>query len=82
MPSNRGVELQHMKINSKSKSNQSGGIKKETHQDYPFFPHTNFDLLAITISLDELTEHSGCLEYFTSKNLFKHSKNNKFVGYG
>ena len=31
------------------------------HQDYPFFPHTNFDLLAVMIYLDDSTRENGCL---------------------
>ena len=86
LPYERGIELQHMKINSKSKHNQKGGIKEvKIHQDYPFFPHTNFDLMAITISLDKLSSETGCLEYFpvksfNSNELLTHLNNNQFLG--
>ena len=86
LPYQRGVELQHMKINSKSKQHQKGGIKEvKIHQDYPFFPHTNFDLMAITISLDKLSSETGCLEYFpvkdfNSSELLTHLKNKEFLG--
>jgi ectoine hydroxylase-related dioxygenase (phytanoyl-CoA dioxygenase family) len=31
------------------------------HQDYPAFPHTNFDLLIVTVYLDGSTPDNGCL---------------------
>jgi phytanoyl-CoA hydroxylase len=31
------------------------------HQDYPAFPHTNFDLLVVMVYLDDSTPHNGCL---------------------
>ncbi len=31
------------------------------HQDYPAYPHTNFDLLIVTVYLDDSTPANGCL---------------------
>ena len=31
------------------------------HQDYPAYPHTNFDLLIVTVPLDDATPANGCL---------------------
>ena len=31
------------------------------HQDYPAFPHTNFDLLIVTVYLDDSCPDNGCL---------------------
>jgi ectoine hydroxylase-related dioxygenase (phytanoyl-CoA dioxygenase family) len=31
------------------------------HQDFPAFPHTNFDLLVVTVYLDDATPDNGCL---------------------
>jgi phytanoyl-CoA hydroxylase len=31
------------------------------HQDYPAFPHTNFDLLIVTVYLDDSSPDNGCL---------------------
>ncbi len=58
---NGGVELQHSKLNAKPGSGAAGGTV-EWHQDYPFFAHTNFDLLTCTIHLDEEKIESGPLE--------------------
>jgi phytanoyl-CoA hydroxylase len=52
------IQLQHTKLNLKPPSRQG---RFEWHQDYPFFPHTNFDLLAVMVYLDDSTEENGCL---------------------
>lgn len=31
------------------------------HQDFPAFPHTNFDLVIVTVYLDDSMEDNGCL---------------------
>lgn len=54
------VELQHAKINCKPYNDEGGG-KVLWHQDYPFFPHTNHDLVAVVIHLDAEDEDSGPL---------------------
>ncbi len=53
------IQLHHTKLNLKPPSNAEARI--EWHQDYPFFPHTNFDLLAVMIYMDDSTEENGCL---------------------
>jgi ectoine hydroxylase-related dioxygenase (phytanoyl-CoA dioxygenase family) len=53
------IQLHHTKLNLKPPSSRQARF--EWHQDYPFFPHTNFDLLAVMIYLDESTEENGCL---------------------
>src|SRR6266567_5007278 len=52
------IQLHHTKLNLKPPSKDA---RFEWHQDYPFFPHTNFDLLAVMIMLDDSTEENGCL---------------------
>src|SRR5438105_7308215 len=44
------IQLHHTKLNLKPPSKQA---RFEWHQDYPFFPHTNFDLLAVMVYLDD-----------------------------
>ena len=39
------IQLHHTKLNLKPPSSRQARF--EWHQDYPFFPHTNFDLLAV-----------------------------------
>jgi len=53
------IQLHHTKLNLKPPSNPQARF--EWHQDYPFFPHTNFDLLAVMIYLDDSTEENGCI---------------------
>lgn len=57
---NRGVELQHVKYNAKP---LDGGGQAPWHQDYPFFPHTNYDLLALTLYFDDVDETNGALRF-------------------
>jgi ectoine hydroxylase-related dioxygenase (phytanoyl-CoA dioxygenase family) len=56
-----GIELQHSKLNAKPGGGATGGAVA-WHQDWPFFQHTNFDLLACTIHMDDEGEGSGALE--------------------
>lgn len=56
------IELQHAKFNAKPKNDQGGG-EVFWHQDYPFFPHSNFDLIACVIHLDDEEIGSGSLEF-------------------
>jgi phytanoyl-CoA hydroxylase len=53
------IQLHHTKLNLKPPSSREARF--EWHQDYPFFPHTNFDLVAVMILLDDSTEENGCL---------------------
>src|SRR5215471_1771003 len=53
-----GVRLHGSKLNLKS----SGyGSPVEWHQDWAFYPHTNDDLLAVGVLLDDATEENGPL---------------------
>jgi ectoine hydroxylase-related dioxygenase (phytanoyl-CoA dioxygenase family) len=53
------IQLHHTKLNLKPPSSREARF--EWHQDYPFFPHTNFDLLAVMVYFDDSTEENGCL---------------------
>lgn len=53
------IQLHHSKLNLKPPS--SPAARFEWHQDYPFYPHTNYDLLAVLVNLDESTEENGAL---------------------
>jgi phytanoyl-CoA hydroxylase len=52
------VELQHCKIAQRTLEDSGEGAL-DWHQDYPFFPHTNYDLVAVLLHLDEETVESG-----------------------
>ena len=52
------VRLTGSKINMKS---PRGGSPVEWHQDWAFYPHTNDDLLAIGVMLDDCTLENGAM---------------------
>jgi len=53
------VKLHHTKVNSKL-SGAATAVK--WHQDFPFTPHTNDDLITALLMVDEVTEENGPLE--------------------
>ena len=50
------IRLHNSKLNTKA---PGGGAAVEWHQDWAFYPHTNDDLLAIGIMLDDVVQRSG-----------------------
>ncbi len=52
------IRLHTSKLNTKA---PGGGAAVEWHQDWAFYPHTNDDLLAIGVMLEDVTEASGPL---------------------
>lgn len=53
------VKLHHSKINSKL---PGAATSVKWHQDFPFTPHSNDDLVTALLMLDEVTERNGPLE--------------------
>lgn len=53
------VKLHHAKINSKLPQTAT---KVEWHQDFPFTPHSNDDLVTALLMVDEVTDRNGPLE--------------------
>jgi len=53
------IDCQHSKLNMKP---AHVGSVVEWHQDLPFFPHTNDDLVSTLVYLDEATQDNGCLQ--------------------
>lgn len=54
-----GVRFQTSKLNMKS---AGYGAAVEWHQDWAFYPHTNDDLLAVGVLLDDVDESNGPLQ--------------------
>jgi len=54
------VQLQQSKLATKPPAKGEGAFA--WHQDLAFFPHTNTDLLAATVFLDEVNEDNGCVK--------------------
>ena len=52
------IKFHHSKLNTKV---GGGGTEIGWHQDFAFFPHTNDDLVACGIALDNSTTENGCL---------------------
>jgi len=75
------VRFHHSKLNFKPPSSNAGIIS--WHQDWAFYPHTNDDLIAIGIYLEDCFEKNGPLKVIPGSHkvkIFNHHKNNKFVG--
>ena len=53
------IEFHHSKAHLKHAYH---GSEIHWHQDFPFLPHTNFDLLTVMIAIDGTTERNGCLQ--------------------
>ncbi|MBZ0216489.1 MAG: phytanoyl-CoA dioxygenase family protein [Fimbriimonadaceae bacterium] len=53
------VKFHHSKINSKL---PGGNTEVKWHQDFPFTPHTNDDVITALLLVDEVTEENGPLE--------------------
>lgn len=53
------VKFHHSKINSKL---PGGKTAVKWHQDFPFTPHTNDDLVTALLMVDDVTEENGPLE--------------------
>ena len=75
-----GTCFHHSKINAKL-PNTSTTVK--WHQDFPFTPHTNDDMLTALLMIGEVTMENGPLLVVTGshkEDLFSHWENGKFVG--
>ena len=59
------VKFHHSKINSKL---PGGHTAVKWHQDFPFTPHTNDDLVTALLMVDDVTEQNGPLEVVTGSH--------------
>ncbi len=68
------------KLNMKS---AEWGSPVEWHQDWAFYPHTNDDMLAVGIAIDDMTLDNGCLLVIPGSHLgplYDHHQDGVFVG--
>ena len=75
-----GIRYQETKLNVKA---ARSGEPVEWHQDWAFVPHTNDDLLAVGIPLDDMTVENGCLRVVPGSHrvdIFDHHADGLFVG--
>ena len=59
------------------------GSPVEWHQDWAFYPHTNDDLLAVGVCLDDMTEENGCLLVMPGSHkgrVLDHHQDGHFIG--
>ncbi len=59
------------------------GSPVEWHQDWAFYPHTNDDLLAVGIAMDDSTLENGCLMVIPGSHrgpLLDHHQDGVFIG--
>ena len=75
-----GVRFDHGKLNIKP---TGGGATIEWHQDWAFYPHTNDDLLAVGILLEDCTANQGPLMVIPGSHkgpVHDHHHEGTFVG--
>lgn len=74
------IRYNGQKLNLKS---AGFGSPVEWHQDWAFYPHTNDDLLAVGICIDDMTEENGCLLVIPGSHrerIYDHHQDGRFVG--
>jgi ectoine hydroxylase-related dioxygenase (phytanoyl-CoA dioxygenase family) len=74
------VRLQTTKLNTKA---PGGGAAVEWHQDWAFYPHTNDDLLAVGLMLEDVDEANGPLMVIPGTHkgpVLSHAVNGVFAG--
>jgi phytanoyl-CoA hydroxylase len=75
-----GLRTNGNKLNMKS---PGYGSAVEWHQDWAFYPHTNDDLLAVGIAMDDMTLENGCLLVVPGSHrdpIYTHHQDGHFVG--
>ena len=53
------------------------------HQDWAFYPHTNDDILAVGVAIDDMTRENGCLLAIPESHrgpVLDHNQDGAFVG--
>ena len=75
-----GIRTNGDKLNMKS---AEVGSPVEWHQDWAFYPHTNDDLLAVGVAIDDMTLENGCLLVVPGSHkgrIHDHHLNGRFAG--
>ena len=74
------LRLHTSKLNMKS---AGYGAAVEWHQDWAFYPHTNDDILAVGVMLDDMTEENGPLLMLPGSHrgvIYDHHNDGSFIG--
>ncbi len=73
------IQVQHSKLAAKPLTKNAGPFG--WHQDYAYFPHTNTDLVAVMVMLDDATPENGCMSMVRGSHkqgLLNHADANGF----
>ncbi|MDP2505996.1 phytanoyl-CoA dioxygenase family protein [Oceanobacter sp. 3_MG-2023] len=76
----RGARLHHSKVNSKLPHTAT---EVKWHQDFPFTPHSNDDLVTCLLMISEVTPANGPLQVVPGSHrgpLFSHWQHDRFTG--
>ena len=76
----KGARLHHSKVNSKLPHTAT---QVKWHQDFPFTPHSNDDLVTCLIMISDVTANNGPLQVIPGSHkgpLFSHWNNDQFTG--
>ena len=74
------VRFDHSKLNFKPAGGQT---RIEWHQDWAFYPHTNDDLLAVGVMIEDCTEENGPLQVIPGSHkgpVYNHHHGGLFTG--
>ncbi|MBA2479641.1 MAG: phytanoyl-CoA dioxygenase family protein, partial [Planctomycetes bacterium] len=75
------IQLQHSKLATKPLTKGRGAFA--WHQDFAYYPHTNTDLLAVMVMLDDATPDNGCMRMVRGSHrlgMLEHRINGFFSG--
>jgi phytanoyl-CoA hydroxylase len=75
------IQLQHSKLATKPPKKDAGAFA--WHQDIAYFPHTNHDLLAVMVMLDDATPENGCMSVVKGSHklgVLNHLRDGYFTG--
>ena len=75
------IQLQHSKLTTKPPVQGDGAF--DWHQDFAYFPHSNTDLVAVMVMLDDATPENGCMSVVRGshrRGLVSHSVDGWFQG--
>lgn len=64
------VKFHHCKLNLKLPGMET---YVDWHQDHPFDPHTNDDMLAVLVMIDDAIEENGCLQVVPGSHRERHT---------
>lgn len=75
-----GLKLHHSKVNAKHPNTETS---VKWHQDFPFTPHSNDDLVTALLMLGDVTEGNGPLQVIPGSHkgtLYSHWQQDRFTG--